>query len=117
VVSLFAFWLRYGAAHGGDLASARSFAFAVLVTAHVAWALSARRASAGLRLGVLGSPRLLAVVAATLVLQVAVGSVPLSAAALGLVPLGAGDWLLALGLGVLPVVELETGKAVARGRP
>jgi Ca2+-transporting ATPase len=109
LVSLLGFWLGYRAA--SDVVAGQSFAFAVLVVSHVMWAFGARSQTRTFwQLGSLTNRWLLAVVAVTLALQVAIESVPWLAHIFGVQPLGWRDWLVAIGLGLVPVTGVELAK-------
>ncbi len=113
LVSLLGFWLGYRTE--GDVTAGRSLAFAVLVVSHVTWALAARSWTRPvLAAGLFTNARLLAVVLATLALQVLVQSVPAVVDLLGVEPLGLRGWLFAVGLGVLPVLAVDLAKWVER---
>jgi Ca2+-transporting ATPase len=112
-VSLAGFWHGYRVDH--DVAAGRSLAFAVLAASHTTWAFAARSWTRTFwEAGPLTNLRLLAVVVATLAVQVAIQTTPALAWVFGTVPLTAGDWALAVGLGLLPVLVVEITKLAGR---
>ena len=113
LVSLAGF--EIGWREGGSVGEARALGFAVLVTSHVTWALAARsRTRTQFGLGIFSNLPLVLVCGATLLAQVLIQSHAASAALLGLPPLGAGEWLRAVTLGLLPVTLIEMSKLLPR---
>ena len=109
LVSLVGFWLGYR--NGQGVESGRSLAFAVLVVAHINWAFAARsRSSTVLRIGPLTNLRLIAVMVATFLMQVAIQSTPALAPLFGTVPLDRHGWLIAALLGLVPLTAIELVK-------
>jgi Ca2+-transporting ATPase len=114
-VTLAAFTLRLEAT--GDVAEARSAAFAVLVLAELFRSFAARSPTRTIaEVGLLSNARLLLVVAASLALQAAIHQVPALRVVFDTVPIAAGDVLAGVGLGLVPLVVLETAKLVRRRR-
>jgi Ca2+-transporting ATPase len=113
-VALAGFWI--GSGGGADTASGRSLAFAVLVTSHLTWAFAARsRDRTFFALGMMSNLRLLAVVGATLGLQIALQAAPFGARLFGLPPFEAHDFAQAALLSLVPVTAIELTK-IARAR-
>ena len=113
LVSLVGF--EIGWREGANVGEARALGFAVLVTSHVTWALAARSRTRTLfGLGLFSNLPLVVVCGATLTAQVLIQSHAASAALLGLPPLGAGGWLRAVTLGLLPVTLIEISKLLPR---
>jgi Ca2+-transporting ATPase len=111
LVSLAGFWLGYR--NGRGVQSGRSLAFAVLVVAHINWAFAARsRSSTILRIGPLTNLRLIAVMVASFLMQVAIQSTPALARLFGTVPLVLHDWLVAALLGLVPLTAIELVKVL-----
>lgn len=110
--------LLEGAGDGGDpLARARSAAFTTLMLfqmVHVFNCLSGERSLTAS--GVLRNRWLLAAVAGSLLLQVAVLELPLLQRAFGTVSLSLRDWAVAGGVAVSLIVPVEILKAVLRAR-
>ncbi|HET8948242.1 MAG TPA: HAD-IC family P-type ATPase, partial [Candidatus Polarisedimenticolia bacterium] len=101
----------------GDADAARALGFATLVTSHITWAFAARsRSRTSFALGVFSNVRLLVVLAATLAVQVLLQSGAATASLFGLPPLSWNGWIVALGLGLIPVTILELSKLVSRAR-
>ncbi|MEZ4385638.1 MAG: cation-translocating P-type ATPase [Nannocystaceae bacterium] len=98
-----------------DLETARAFAFCVLVLGELFRALAARSARRTFwEVGVLSNRRLVAVILASLVIQLGLLRWPVSAGFFGFGPLSDGDTLLALALALVPVSVLEVLKLGAR---
>ncbi|MCA9660489.1 MAG: cation-translocating P-type ATPase [Myxococcales bacterium] len=98
-----------------DLESARAFAFCVLVLGELFRALAARsRTRTFWEVGVLSNRRLIAVIVASLIVQLGLLHWPVSASFFGFGHLSSADTLIALGLALVPVSVLEILKLVAR---
>jgi P-type Ca2+ transporter type 2C len=109
LVSLLGFWLGYRDGQGVE--SGRSLAFAVLVVAHINWAFAARSWSSTIfRIGPLTNLRLIAVMIATFLMQLAIQSTPALARLFGIAPLAWHDWLIAALLGLVPLTTIEIVK-------
>ena len=100
----------------GDLATARTGAFTVLVLAQLFNTFNARSDTESVWGRIFINPWLHAAIAVSLLLQLAVVYLPFLNEAFGTVPLSLGDWLVATGLAamVLPVAEIR--KLVLRRR-
>ncbi len=95
--------------------AARDLCFTVLVFCELLRVFAARSATATFwELGVLSSPRLLAVVVLTILAQMAIHQVPAARALFHLGILPATDWLLCAGIGLVPVTVIETYKLLRR---
>jgi Ca2+-transporting ATPase len=93
------------------LEQARSLAFSSLVFAELFRSFAARSTTETLwRVGALTNVKLLLVVALTVAAQVSLYHLPPAQQLLGLQPLAAGQWALALAAGLCPVTILEVGK-------
>jgi Ca2+-transporting ATPase len=107
---------------GLELGAARTLAFTTLTFGELFRAFAARSATRIFwRVGALTNVRLLAVVVASVAVQIAVGVAPSSRAVLHLWPLTMAQWSLTFVLGLLPVTVLELAKlarafAASRGR-
>jgi Ca2+-transporting ATPase len=113
LVSLLGFWLGYR--NGQGVESGRSLAFAVLVVAHINWALAARSwSSTILRIGPFTNLRLIAVMAGTFLMQVTIQSTPALARLFGITPLGWREWSIAALLGLVPLTAIEIVKVRRR---
>ena len=100
-----------------DLAMARAFAFAVLVFASLLRALAARSETRTFwEVGALTNLRLLAVIGASIVVQVALLHWPWSAGLFGFGALTIVDTAIAFALGMIPVTVLEGRKLLLRRR-
>ena len=69
------------------------------------------------RLGLLRNRELVGAVALTVALQVLLVALPVARDVLGLVTLGAGHWLLVVGIALAYVAVIETDKAIVARRP
>jgi Ca2+-transporting ATPase len=106
-------WAVRSSAHG--LVEARSLAFATLVFGELFWSLGARSPTRLLwEVGPFTNVRLLAVVAATAIVQVALYHLPGTAALFGVAGLSLRGWAGALALGLVPVTVIEIGKLARR---
>ena len=101
---------------GGDLATARTAAFTVLVLAQLANTVNARSDTDSIREQLLMNRWLLAAVALSFALQVAVVHVPWLNEPFGTVALGVVDWLVAVALALSVTVVSEARKAALRWR-
>ena len=114
-VTAFAFCL-YGMEQ--DLDRARSLTFTILVVLQLSHAFNCRSQRLSLfTLGFGTNKPLLWAVGASLSLQTLIVLVPWAHAIFKVTPFDAEHWLLALGLGVLPIVGMELLKIGLRRRP
>jgi Ca2+-transporting ATPase len=98
---------------GADLAMARSVAFSTLVFCELFRAFAARSPRLVLwQVGAFTNLHLIAVIAFSAALQVALGYMPFTRALLGIQALPAAGIGLCLALGLVPVTILEVGKLV-----
>jgi Ca2+-transporting ATPase len=96
---------------GGDLERARTITFTILVMAQLFYALTARSDHRSIvSLGVLTNKALLAAVAGSALLQVGIILNPWTRTVFDVTPLSAHEWLLAFGLGLVPLVAMEAWK-------
>ena len=110
VLGVFAWALRH---HGPS--EARQLAFDTLVSSELLRALSARSATKLIpQLGLLGNPRLLLVVVASVLVQVGIHHVPVLAGLFGDGALSLSERAFSLLWGLAPVTLLELGKWVRR---
>ncbi len=113
LASLAGFWFGYRPA--GDAVAGRSLAFAVLVASHVTWVFAVRSSTRTFwEAGPFTNLRLLAIVAVTFAVQIAIQSSPAPARVFGAAPLSPSGWAVAAGLGLLPVTAVELAKLVRR---
>jgi Ca2+-transporting ATPase len=99
------------------LVEARSLAFATLVFGELFWSLGARSPTRLLwEVGPFTNVRLLAVVAATVLVQIGLYHVPATASLLQVTAPSPAGWGIALGLGLVPVTVVELGKLARRFR-
>jgi Ca2+-transporting ATPase len=110
-VTLLAFALEHAA--GGSLTDARGAAFTVLVFSELFRSLGARSAAPIWRTGIFGNMRLLAVVLASFVLQLAIHYVPALQALFGVGPITLGQALGWVALGLVPLAVGEIRKSVS----
>ena len=95
--------------------AARSMAFAVLVFTQLLRVFASRSPTRLFwEMGAFSNLTLLAVVGVSVAAQIAVDALPWSRELFRLAPLTAGDWVLALGLGLVPVSVLELLKLLRR---
>jgi Ca2+-transporting ATPase len=103
------------ALHSRDLATARSLAFATLVFGELFRAFAARSTTDIFwSVGAFTNLRLLGVVLASAMVQIAVHTARITQAFFQVVPLFAAEWALALAVGLGPVTVLEVEKLVRR---
>jgi len=96
---------------------AQSLAFSTLVFSEVLRAFAARSPVRALwEVGTLSNLRLVAVVVGSVAIQIAIHQFAWTRAFFDVAPLAAADFLLALGLGFLPVSVLELSKLLRRSR-
>jgi Ca2+-transporting ATPase len=112
VLSTFAWALERG-----DVGQARSFAFSTLVFCELFRAFAARSPRLVYwQVGAFSNVPLLAVVAASALLQIALPYVPFTRTLFGLHAMSPADTTLCLGLGLVPVSVVELGKLMLRAR-
>jgi Ca2+-transporting ATPase len=100
-----------------SLGRARTCAFSVLAYSQLFFAFSCRSWTKTLpQLGLLSNPYLLLTILASAALQFSVVAVPLARPALGTSMLLPGEWLLVIGLALIPVSIVEVAK-LALSRP
>ncbi len=98
-----------------DLSEARNLAFTTLVFGELFRSFASRHATLLLwEIGPFTNLRLVAVVAGSVLIQIAMHHVPVMARLFQITPLGIQDCLLSLGLGLIPVTAIEFGKLVRR---
>jgi Ca2+-transporting ATPase len=101
---------------GSDARAARSMAFCTLVCAELLMALAARSPTLTLgQLGFFSNPALLAAVVFSGVLQLGVVTLPVTRAVFQESGHSALEWLIILGLALVPVTIIETGKLLRGG--
>ncbi len=105
---------RRGRCCGGDLTTARTAGFTVLVLAQLFNALAARSESVSALRGLGQNLWLWGAIALSALLQVAVVHVPVLQRAFGTAALDAGQWAVCLGLASLVLVATEVRKGLAR---
>ncbi len=111
-LSVFAWALRYR-----DLGEARNLAFSVLVFSEVLRSFAARSdTTLHWELGAFSNWRLVAVVSASVVIQLGIHHLPILQQLFEIGPLSLADCALSLALGFIPVSVLELWKLVRRGR-
>lgn len=98
----------------GDLATARTAGFTVLVMAHLLNCFNARSETTSAFAHVFSNPWLLAAVAFSGLLQVAVVHVPVLNIAFGTAPLTANQWLTCAAMGSVPLWYSEFRKLAGR---
>ena len=98
----------------GDMATARTAGFTVLVLAHLVNCFNARSESTSAFGHVFSNPWLLAAIALSGILQVAVVHVPVLNIAFGTVPLTASQWLVCAGMASTVLWYSELRKLVGR---
>ncbi len=112
-----AFWIAW---RGDDarLAHARTFTFCVAAFSQLGFAIGCRgdRWTAP-ALGFFTNPALLAALAVSALLQVAVVALPFAQGVFQAAPMRGGDWLAALGLALVPVTVIEVSKLLSPERP
>ncbi len=97
------------------LAHARTMTFLVLAGSQLFYSLALRHESKSIfKLGLFSNPYLVAAVVFGFALQIVVISVPLLADAFKVQPLEMQDWLIALGLSLIPFVLKELSKLFIR---
>jgi len=97
--------------HSADLLVARSVAFSTLVFCELFRAFAARsKRLVFWQVGAFTNLHLIAVIALSVPLQVALGDMPFTRALFGIHPLTAAEIGLCLALGLIPVTILEVGK-------
>jgi Ca2+-transporting ATPase len=103
------------ALHSGDLPKARSLAFATLVFGELFRAFAARSTTEIFwSVGAFTNLRLLAVVVASSLVQIAVHTAPVTQSFFQVVPLFPAEWALTFAVGLGPVTVLEIEKLVRR---
>ncbi len=103
------------ALHARNLAEARNFAFSVLVFSEVLRSFAARSDTrVFFETGVLSNLKLLAVVAVTVGIQLAIHHLPLTERLFAIGELSFGDCVLSLALGLVPVTVVEVSKLAGR---
>jgi P-type Ca2+ transporter type 2C len=103
------------ALHSGDLATARSLAFATLVFGELFRAFAARSTTDIFwSVGAFTNLRLLGVVLASSLVQIAVHTARVTQTFFQVVPLSGAEWVLAFAVGLGPVTVLEVEKLVRR---
>jgi Ca2+-transporting ATPase len=114
LVTLFAFvYCFYG--HDQDLREARTVTFTVLVMAQLFHALNCRSDSHSVcKLGLLTNKPLLWAVGGSVLLQAGILLSPWTREIFDIVPLHPQHWVLAAGLGVLPLLAAEVWKTMVR---
>jgi len=101
-----------------DLALARTVAFNVLVFAHLVHAFNCRSdRSSVFKIGLWTNRSLLLATVASAVLQVTIVLTPWTRDVFKVAPLNPEHWVLAFGLGILPLLAMELWKAALRNRP
>jgi Ca2+-transporting ATPase len=101
----------------GDVIAARSIAFTTLVASELFRAFAARHPRRTFwEVGAFTNLRLLAVVALSMVVQLAIGTLPFTVRLFQLEDLTPGHLALALLLGAIPVSAIELTKLARRGR-
>ncbi len=101
----------------GDVDAARAFAFTVLVVEELLRSFSARSTTRTIReVGLLTNIRLFFVVAVSFTLQLVIVRTPLLEWVFDTRPLDAEQCLVAIGLGVIPVIVIEAARAAVRRR-
>ncbi len=114
-VSLGAFAYEYQMR--GDVDAARAFAFTVLVVEELLRSFSARSATRTIwEVGLLSNMRLFAVVLVSFALQIVIVQTPLIEWVFDTRPLTVEQCLVAIGLGVIPLIIIQTSRAIARRR-
>jgi len=100
-----------------NLVEARAFAFSTLVFCELFRALAARsRRLLYWQVGIFTNMHLVAVIALSTLVQVALGRVPFFASLFKIQPMSAADTAVCLALGLVPVTLLEVGKLLRRSR-
>jgi len=114
-VSLSAF--GYALGHGLGLAHARNLCFFVLVLAELLRSFGVRSATQSIwQVGLLSNVRLLAIVAVSFVLQLAISVTPMLEGIFETQRITVSECLVAIAIGAIPVSVLEVVKAVRRRR-
>ena len=98
----------------GDLTTARTAGFTVLVMAHLFNCFSTRSAIASAFVHLFSNNWLWAAVAFSGLLQIAVVHVPVLNIAFGTAPLAADQWLVCIAMGSVPLCYGELRKLAAR---
>ncbi len=109
-LSLLAFTV--GTRFFGGLTAGRTMAFAVLSISELVHAFNMRSEHSVIKAGLFKNPYLIISLAAGLILEVSVISVPKLARIFGVVPLGLAAWLITALLSVMPLVIVEAQKAL-----
>ncbi|MBI1948987.1 MAG: cation-translocating P-type ATPase [Deltaproteobacteria bacterium] len=98
-----------------DLATARNLAFSALVACELLRSFAARSTTkVFLQVGIFGNVTLLAVVVASLLVQLALHHVPILQHLFGLGALSATECALSFGVGLIPVTVIEVSKLLRR---
>ena len=100
----------------GDLATARTAGFTVLVIAHLFNCFNARSETTSAFAHLMSNPWLWAAVALSGLLQIAVVHVPFLNIAFSTAPLTANQWLVCLAMGSVPLWYSEIRKLASRAR-
>jgi P-type Ca2+ transporter type 2C len=101
-----------------DLAEARNLAFSVLVFGELFRAFAARSTTRVLwEVGVFSNLRLLGVVLASTLLQIAIHQIPSVETMFGIRPLSAADIAMTIVIALVPVTLIEVWKLINRRRP
>ena len=115
-VSLLAFWL-YFSWWQTSIEQSRTVAFCTIALTQVFFAMGCRSFSRTTFLyAPFSNPSLILALVGSVVIQVLVVSVPVTARLLGAIPLGLNDWLIVCGLALLPVTIVEVTKLAYAAR-
>lgn len=110
--SLVAFAITYDN-NPENLSRARTMAFCVLVYSQLLWALAARSQNLTLfQLGLFTNPHLLGAIGVSALLQLSVVTMPFARPVFESVQHFVGEWLLLMGLALMPLVVLELSKVL-----
>jgi Ca2+-transporting ATPase len=111
-VALFAFWI-YFSYWKADIEYARTVAFCNIAITQVFFSMGCRSFTKTMpQVGPFSNPSLAFAMAGAIAIQVAVISMPWSAALLGTVPLNLNDWSIVFILALIPVTIVEVTKIV-----
>lgn len=111
-VALAAFWL-YFTHWAASIEQARTIAFCTIALTQVFFSMGCRSFSKTMpQVGPFSNPTIVWAMLGSVVIQIAVISMPWSAGLLGAVPLAVKDWLVVFGFALIPVTIIELTKIV-----
>ena len=115
LVSLAAFWSVWGGQED-RLQQARTATFYVAAFSQLGFVLACRSSRlTAFQLGWRANPALLVAILLSALLQVSLVTLPSAESVFGVVAMSGQDWLLIVGLSLLPMVIVETGKWIRAG--